>query len=90
MLDVQIQRWDGASWVTVYDSDVTGLFATWQKVADNMPAGNTDTYRIRLHLSEHADNDLQGGWTKAWVLIYGAQWNGPAPTGSPWDYTPLP
>ena len=89
-LDVQIQRWDGTSWVTVYDSDVTDLFATWQKVADDIPAGQTDTYRIRLHLSEAADNTLQGGQTQAWVLIYGAQWNGPAPTGSPWNYTPLP
>jgi len=90
MLDVQIQRHDGASWVTVYSGKAIGLFATWQKVADNMPAGKTDSYRVRVHLSEDAENDLQGGWTNAYVLIYGAQWNGPAPTGSPWNYTPLP
>lgn len=89
MLDVQIQRWDGG-WVTVYSEKALGLFATWQKAADDMPAGNTDSYRVRVHLSEDAGNDLQGGWTQAWVLIYGAQGNGPAPTGSPWDYTPLP
>ena len=88
-LTVQIQRWDGA-WVTVYNSDVYDLFAAWQKAADDMPAGKTDTYQIRLHLSEDAGNDLQGDWTNAWVLIYGAQWNAPVPTGSPWDYTPLP
>lgn len=89
VLDVQIQRYDGG-WVTVYSGKALGLFVAWQKVADDMPAGNTDTYRMRLHLSEDAGNDLQGGWTNAYVLIYGAQWNGPVPDGSPWDYTPLP
>jgi len=90
VLDVQIQRWDGASWVTVYDEKALGLFAAWQKVVNDMPAGSTGTYQVRVHLSADADNILQGGWTNAWVLIYGIQWNAPAPTSSPWDYTPLP
>lgn len=92
MLDVQIQWWDAgtSAWVTVYNADVYGLFASWQLMADDMPVGQTDTYRLRVHLSSDAGNNLSGGWTEAWVLIYGAQWNGPAPTDAPWDYVYVP
>lgn len=93
LLNVEIQRHvPGTGWGTAYDynDDVYGLFAYWQKMADDMPVDKTDTYRVRLHLSEDAGNDFEGGWTNVWVLIYGAQYNGPAPDGAPHDYTPLP
>lgn len=92
LLDVEIQRSAAgtSAWVTVYDKDVFDLFASWQLMADNMPVDQTDYYQVRLHLSSDAENNLSGGQTQAWVLIYGAQWNGPAPTDAPYDYAPLP
>ena len=92
LLDVQIQRWAAgtSAWVTVYDKDVFDLFASWQLMANDMPVDQTDYYQVRLHLSSDADNGLSGGQTQAWVLIYGAQWNGPAPPDAPYDYALLP
>lgn len=87
LLDVQIQRWDSPNWVWVYNADVTGLFAEWQKIADDMAVDETKTYRVRVHLSTDAGEDEQDGSTgPTLVLLYGVQWNGPAPDGSPWDY----
>ena len=89
-LDVQIQRWDGAAWVWVYNGDVIGLFAAWQQAADDTPAGNIVSYQVQVRLAQTAGNDLQGGKTYAWILIYGVQYNGTAPVTAPWNYTPLP
>ena len=90
VLDVQIQWWNGSAWETKYNSTAYGLFAAWQAMADDMPVDAIDTYRLRVHLHDDVDNTLQGGWTKAWVLLYGVQYNGSGPGGMPWNYTPLP
>lgn len=86
-LHVQIQRQAACAggWQTKYDKDVYDLFASWQNMANDVTVCQTDCYRLRLHLSSTAGNNLSGGETKAWVLIYGAQYNGPAPGGAPHD-----
>jgi len=90
VLYIQIQQWDGASWGIVYNAKAVGLFTDWQNIARDMPVGTTGYYRVRVQLSADAGNELERAWTNAWVLIYGAQYNGPVPTGQPFNYTPLP
>jgi hypothetical protein len=85
-LAVQLQWWNGSSWATIYDADVKYLFAAWQKVADNMPAGATLSYQLQVKLDLNAGNELQGKTTNAWVLIHAVQYNGPAPVSpAPWE-----
>jgi predicted ribosomally synthesized peptide with SipW-like signal peptide len=82
-LSVQIERYDGSSWVSVYDADVKWLFDAWQKVAEDMPASLTYYYQVRVQLvASYTDQTCK---TDAYVLIYAVQPDGPVPTTAPWQ-----
>jgi predicted ribosomally synthesized peptide with SipW-like signal peptide len=89
LLTVQIQRWDGANWVTVYSGGGEALFGSWNKIAEDMPASVTYSFQTRVLLDSTAGNEYQDCAISNSLFIHAVQWEGgSAPTTPPWEYVP--
>jgi len=89
VLTVDVQWWDGSSWQGIYYGGAEPLFASWHKVAEDMPAGHTWTYRTRVLLDVNVNNSYQDCWLSNTLFIHAVQWTGgSAPSTAPWQYIP--
>jgi len=68
--------------------DIASLYAKWQKVGNDIPAGEIRCYKFSAIPSKDLGNDFQGKKVTNAVIIYGVQYDSPAPiTPIPEDYT---
>ncbi|MDD5371490.1 MAG: SipW-dependent-type signal peptide-containing protein [Anaerolineaceae bacterium] len=88
VLHVVIQLWNGSDWVNVYNSDGISLFAAWQKISEDMPEGQTYTFRAAAQLASTAGNEYQNCWINNQVFLHAVQYNGTAPSTAPYAYNP--
>jgi len=67
--------------------DIKSLYTGWQKVGDNIPAGQSRCYKFSAIPSKDLDNNFKGKGVTNAVIIHGLQYDSPAPTGEPQYYS---
>ncbi|MBP8591548.1 SipW-dependent-type signal peptide-containing protein [Candidatus Shapirobacteria bacterium] len=64
--------------------DILSLYTRWQKVGDDIPAGEQRCYKFSVIPSKDMGDTFQGKGVTNAVIIYGVQYDSPTPT------TPVP
>lgn len=76
----------GKTWVS--PEDILNLYTGWKKVGNDIPAGESRCYKFSATPSGTLlDDEFQGKGVTNAVIIYGVQYDSPAPTGEPQHYS---
>lgn len=68
--------------------DISGLFSTWNKVGENIPAGGYRYYKVYVKPLVSMPNSFQGKQAITDVILYAVQHGYGVPSTQPWVWTP--